>query len=47
MEEMRAQAERFGAEILTRDVVEADLTGSVKSVTDPSTLRRFSWTCFR
>ncbi|SDT68577.1 thioredoxin-disulfide reductase [Jiangella sp. DSM 45060] len=34
MEEMRAQAERFGAEILTRDVVEADLTGPVKSVTD-------------
>ncbi|WP_053203680.1 thioredoxin-disulfide reductase [Jiangella muralis] len=34
MEEMRAQAERFGAEILTRDVIEADLTGSVKSVTD-------------
>ncbi|RIQ33631.1 thioredoxin-disulfide reductase [Jiangella rhizosphaerae] len=34
MEEMRAQAERFGAQILTRDVVEADLTGTVKSVTD-------------
>ncbi len=34
MEEMRAQAERFGAQILTRDVVEADLTGMVKSVTD-------------
>ena len=34
MEEMRAQAERFGAEIVTRDVVDVDLTGDVKSVTD-------------
>jgi thioredoxin reductase (NADPH) len=34
MEEMRAQADRFGAEILTRDVVDVDLTGDVKSVTD-------------
>ncbi|WP_298323374.1 thioredoxin-disulfide reductase [Haloactinopolyspora sp.] len=34
MEEMRAQAERFGAEILTRDATEVDLTGDVKSVTD-------------
>ena len=34
MEEMRAQAERFGAEILTRDASEVDLTGDVKTVTD-------------
>ena len=30
---MRAQAERFGTEIITDDVVEADLVGSVKTVT--------------
>lgn len=34
MQNLRAQAERFGAEIITDDVVEADLTGVVKSVTD-------------
>ena len=34
MDEMRAQAERFGAEILTRDAIEVDLTGDVKYVTD-------------
>ncbi|TDE12570.1 thioredoxin-disulfide reductase [Jiangella asiatica] len=34
MDEMRAQAERFGTEILTRDAVEVDLTGDVKVVTD-------------
>lgn len=34
MDEMRAQAERFGAEILTRDAVEVDLDGPVKQVTD-------------
>ncbi|WP_026877956.1 thioredoxin-disulfide reductase [Jiangella gansuensis] len=34
MDEMRAQAERFGAEIVTRDAVQADLTGDVKVVTD-------------
>ncbi len=34
MEEMRAQAVRFGAEIVTDDIVAADLSGSVKSVTD-------------
>ncbi|AYY15102.1 thioredoxin-disulfide reductase [Actinobacteria bacterium YIM 96077] len=34
MEEMRAQAERFGAEIVTRDAVDVDLTGDVKLVTD-------------
>ena len=34
MDAMRAQAERFGAEILTEDVAAMDLTGSVKTVTD-------------
>jgi thioredoxin reductase (NADPH) len=32
MDNMRAQAERFGAEIVTDDVVSADLTGEVKTV---------------
>ncbi len=32
MDEMRAQAERFGAELLADDVVEVDLTGDVKIV---------------
>ncbi len=32
MEEMRAQAERFGAELVPDDVVEVDLTGEVKVV---------------
>ncbi len=32
MEEMRAQAERFGAELITDDVIEVDLTGEVKVV---------------
>jgi thioredoxin reductase (NADPH) len=31
---MRAQAERFGAEIITDDIVSVDLTGDVKTVTD-------------
>ena len=31
---MRAQAERFGAEIVTDDIVAADLVGEVKTVTD-------------
>ena len=31
---MRAQAERFGAEIITDDIVAADLVGEVKTVTD-------------
>ncbi len=31
---MRAQAERFGAEIITDDIVTADLAGEVKTVTD-------------
>ncbi|MEU9290672.1 thioredoxin-disulfide reductase [Streptomyces sp. NPDC048275] len=34
MENMRAQAERFGAELVPDDIVEADLTGTVKTVTD-------------
>ena len=33
MDEMRAQAERFGAELVADDVTEVDLTGQVKSVT--------------
>jgi len=34
MENMRAQAVRFGAEIITDDVVTADLSGEIKTVTD-------------
>ena len=34
MEQMRAQADRFGAEIITDDIVSVDLAGEVKSVTD-------------
>src|SRR3954463_16662344 len=34
MDEMRAQAERFGAEIVTDDVTAVDLTGDIKKVTD-------------
>ena len=36
MDEMRAQAERFGAELVSDDVIEVDLTGDVKVVTDGS-----------
>src|SRR5690242_17808521 len=32
MDEMRAQAERFGAELVADDVIEVDLTGDVKVV---------------
>lgn len=42
MDEMRAQAERFGAELVADDVVEVDLTGDVKVVrtaTDTHTAR--------
>jgi thioredoxin reductase (NADPH) len=42
MDEMRAQAERFGAELVSDDIVEADLTGeikTVKTVTDTYTAR--------
>jgi thioredoxin reductase (NADPH) len=34
MEEMRNQAERFGAELVPDDIVEVDLTGAVKLVKD-------------
>jgi thioredoxin reductase (NADPH) len=34
MESLRAQAERFGAELVSEDIVSMDLTGYVKSVTD-------------
>ena len=34
MEKMRAQAERFGAELLTEDVVELNLSGDIKTVKD-------------
>jgi thioredoxin reductase (NADPH) len=36
MEQMRAQAERFGTEIVTDDVVAVNLEGDVKQVTDGS-----------
>ncbi|GAB2867835.1 thioredoxin-disulfide reductase [Nocardioides pacificus] len=42
MDEMRAQAERFGAELIADDVVEVDLTGDlkvVKTATDTYTAR--------
>nr|WP_238426361.1 FAD-dependent oxidoreductase [Streptomyces adustus] len=34
MANMRAQAERFGAEMIDDDIVSADLTGDIKTVTD-------------
>ena len=34
MDEMRAQAERFGAELVTEDVTDVDLVGDVKRVVD-------------
>ena len=34
MEQMRSQAERFGAELVTDDIVSVDLTGDTKIVTD-------------
>jgi thioredoxin reductase (NADPH) len=36
MDEMRAQAERFGAELVADDVTAVDLTGDLKQVTDGS-----------
>ena len=36
MEEMRKQAKRFGAEIVTDDVTAVDLNGDIKTVTDGS-----------
>ena len=37
MDEMRAQAERFGAELVADDVVAVDLTGDVKTSRRPPT----------
>lgn len=34
MDNMRAQAERFGAELVPDDIISADLTGEIKTVTD-------------
>lgn len=34
MDEMRTQAERFGAELIADDIIAVDLTGEIKSVTD-------------
>ncbi|WP_327370697.1 thioredoxin-disulfide reductase [Streptomyces sp. NBC_01217] len=34
MDNLRAQVERFGAELVPDDIVEVDLTGTVKTVTD-------------
>jgi thioredoxin reductase (NADPH) len=34
MDEMRSQAERFGAELVPDDIVAVDLTGEIKTVTD-------------
>ncbi|MEU8431323.1 thioredoxin-disulfide reductase [Streptomyces sp. NPDC029216] len=34
MDNMRAQAERFGAELVADDIVSVDLTGEIKTVTD-------------
>ncbi|WP_282703099.1 thioredoxin-disulfide reductase [Streptomyces sp. CC219B] len=36
MENMRAQAEKFGAEMIDDDIVAVDLTGEIKTVTDTS-----------
>jgi thioredoxin reductase (NADPH) len=36
MDNLRAQAERFGAELVADDIVEVDLRGDVKTVTDGS-----------
>ncbi|NBM14531.1 thioredoxin-disulfide reductase [Streptomyces sp. GC420] len=36
MDNMRAQAERFGAELIPDDVVTVDLSGDIKTVTDTS-----------
>src|SRR3954466_5477212 len=34
MDEMRAQSERFGAELVSDDITAVDLTGEIKVVTD-------------
>ena len=39
MDEMRTQAERFGAELVPDDIVEVDLTGDIKVVTDSAGTR--------
>ncbi|MEU8590553.1 thioredoxin-disulfide reductase [Streptomyces sp. NPDC048664] len=36
MDNMRAQAERFGAELIPDDIVSVDLSGEIKTVTDTS-----------
>lgn len=36
MEEMRKQAERFGAQLITDDITSMDLSGDIKTVTDGS-----------
>jgi thioredoxin reductase (NADPH) len=36
MDKMRAQAEKFGAELITDDIVELDLTGPIKKLKDGS-----------
>lgn len=36
MDNMRKQAKRFGAELITDDIVEMDLTGDIKTLTDGS-----------
>ena len=36
MENMRAQADRFGAEFITDDVMSVDFSGAIKTVTDGS-----------
>ncbi|MGW0597034.1 thioredoxin-disulfide reductase [Streptomyces sp. NPDC002776] len=36
MDNMRGQAERFGAELIPDDIVSADLSGEIKTVTDTS-----------
>lgn len=36
MEQMRAQAERFGAELITDDIVSLDLSGEIKTMRDGS-----------
>src|SRR6195952_821384 len=43
MDEMRSQAERFGAELVTDDVIEVELTGDVKTVrTEEATYQALS-----
>jgi thioredoxin reductase (NADPH) len=43
MEEMRGQAERFGAELVPDDVTAVDLTGDVKTVTDGAGTVHRAW----